>query len=75
MRPRSGDAEERESLSENDFPHLLDAVGLHAECYPDTMRKNREVIEDFHRFYESEAPERHSDSVTMAKIRAVWEEA
>lgn len=72
---RCGDEEERASLLADDFRNLLDTIGFHAEWHPDTERKNQVVVEDFLRFYESEAPERHSASVTMAKIRAAWEEA
>ena len=71
---RCGDEEERSSLLEDDFRNLLNTIGFHAEWSPDTVRKNQVVIEDFLRFYESEAPKRHSVSVTMSKIRAVWGE-
>lgn len=77
-RPRSGclrnGAQILCSATGKHFRNLLNTIGFHAEWNPDTVRKNREVIEDFLRFYESEAPERHSVSVTMANIRAVWQE-
>lgn len=68
-----GDEGERERLSKNDFRNLLDTFGLHAEFYPDTMRKNRKVIEAYLRFYESKAAKKHSEAVTMEKISTARE--